>query len=300
MHLGFIGVGKMGAPMAGRLLDAGHTLTLFDSREAALRPLLDRGARQAASAAAVASDAETVLVSLPTPDIVRQVALGAKGIASGRIVKNFVDLSTTGPRAAREIAAGLAAKGVTAVDSPVSGGVPGAEKGTLAVMLACPQDRRALLEPVLKVFGKLFYLGDQPGLGQTMKLANNLLSATAMAISSEAIVMGVKAGLDPRVMLDVINAGSGRNSATQDKFPRAILPRSFDYGFTNGLMYKDVKLCVEEAEAMGVPMWVGSAVRQLWSYSCSRMGPDTDFTTVVRCIEEWAGVEVKAQGKPHG
>ena len=300
MHLGFIGVGKMGAPMAGRLLDAGHTLTLFDSREAALRPLLDRGARQAASAAAVASDAETVLVSLPTPDIVRQVALGADGVASGRIVKNFVDLSTTGPRAAREIAAGLAAKGITAVDSPVSGGVPGAEKGTLAVMLACPQDRRALLEPVLKVFGKLFYLGDQPGLGQTMKLANNLLSATAMAISSEAIVMGVKAGLDPRVMLDVINAGSGRNSATQDKFPRAILPRSFDYGFTNGLMYKDVKLCVEEAEAMGVPMWVGSAVRQLWSYTCSRMGPDTDFTTVVRCIEEWAGVEVKAQGKPHG
>jgi 3-hydroxyisobutyrate dehydrogenase-like beta-hydroxyacid dehydrogenase len=300
MHLGFIGVGKMGGPMAGRLLDAGHTLTLFDSREAAMRPLLDRGARQAASAAAVASEAETVLVSLPTPDIVKQVALGADGIASGRSVKNLVDLSTTGPRVAREIAAGLAAKGITAVDSPVSGGVSGAQNGTLAVMLACPQDRRALLEPVLKVFGSVFYLGDQPGHGQTMKLANNLLSATAMAISSEAIVMGVKAGLDPRIMLDVINAGSGRNTATQDKFPRRILTRSFDHGFTNSLMFKDVKLCVEEAEAMGVPMWVGSAVRQLWSYSCTHMGPETDFTTVVRCIEEWAGVEVKEQAKPHG
>lgn len=299
MHLGFIGIGKMGGPMSGRLLDAGHTLTVFDSREAALQPLVDRGARQAKSAAAVASDAETVLVSLPTPDIVKQVALGAEGIVSGSKVKNFVDLSTTGPRVAREIAAGLAAKGITAVDSPVSGGVQGAKKGTLAVMLACPQDRRALLEPVLKVFGNLFYLGDKPGLGQTMKLANNLLSATAMAISSEAIVMGVKAGLDPRVMLDVINAGSGRNTATQDKFPRAILSRSFDYGFTNGLMYKDVKLCVEEAEAIGVPMWVGSAVRQLWSYTCSRMGAETDFTTVVRCVEEWAGVEVKEQVKAH-
>jgi len=289
MHLGFVGVGKMGGPMAGRLLDAGHTLTLFDTSEAALKPLLQRGARRAASAAGVAAEVETLLVSLPTPDIVRQVALG---MPSGKL-RNFVDLSTTGPRTAREIATALAAKGIAAVDSPVSGGVPGAQKGTLAVMLACPQDRRELLEPVLRVFGKVFYLGERPGLGQTMKLCNNLLSATAMAISSEAIVMGVKAGLDPRVMVDVINAGSGRNSATQDKFPRSILTRKFDYGFTNALMYKDVKLCVEEAEAMGVPMWVGSAVRQIWSYSNAKMGPETDFTTIVRCIEEWAGVEVK-------
>jgi 3-hydroxyisobutyrate dehydrogenase-like beta-hydroxyacid dehydrogenase len=293
MHLGFIGVGKMGGPMAGRLLDAGHTLTVFDAREAALQPLLQRGARKAGSAAAVAAEVETLLVSLPTPDIVRQVALG---IAAGGKLRNFVDLSTTGPRVAREVAAGLAQKGITGVDSPVSGGVSGAEKGTLAVMLACPQDRRALLEPVLKVFGRVFYLGEQPGLGQTMKLCNNLLSATAMAISCEAVVMGVKAGLDPRVMIDVINAGSGRNSATQDKFPKAILPRSFDFGFTNALMHKDVKLCVEEAEAMGVPMWVGSAVRQLWAYTANRMGPDTDFTSIVRSIEEWAGVEVKPRG----
>jgi 3-hydroxyisobutyrate dehydrogenase-like beta-hydroxyacid dehydrogenase len=293
MHLGFVGVGKMGGPMAGRLLDAGHTLTVFDAREAALQPLLQRGARKAGSAAAVAAEVETLLVSLPTPDIVRQVALS---IAAGGKLRNFVDLSTTGPRVAREVAAALAQKGITGVDSPVSGGVSGAEKGTLAVMLACPQDRRALLEPVLKVFGRVFYLGEQPGLGQTMKLCNNLLSATAMAISCEAVVMGVKAGLDPRVMIDVINAGSGRNSATQDKFPKAILPRSFDFGFTNALMHKDVKLCVEEAEAMGVPMWVGSAVRQLWAYTANRMGPDTDFTSIVRSIEEWAGVEVKPRG----
>lgn len=290
MHLGFVGVGKMGGPMAGRLLDAGHTLTLFDAREAAMRPLVQRGARQAASVAAIAAEVETVLVSLPTPDIVRHVAeaLPAKGK-----LRTFVDLSTTGPRVARDIAALLAAKGIAAVDAPVSGGVGGAEKGTLAVMFSGPQDRRAALEPVLKVFGKLFYLGEKPGLGQTMKLANNLLSATAMAISSEAIVMGVKAGLDARTMVDVINVSSGRNTATMDKFPKSILPRSFDFGFTNGLMHKDVKLCVEEAEAMGVPMWVGSAVRQLWAYSASHMGADTDFTSVVRCIEEWAGVEVK-------
>ena len=290
MHLGFIGVGKMGGPMAGRLLDAGHTLTVYDRSEAAMKPLVQRGARQAASVAALAGEVEIVLVSLPTPDIVREVA---ESLPRGAKVRTFVDLSTTGPRVARDIAAVLEAKGIAAVDSPVSGGLAGARNGTLAVMFSCAQDRRALLEPVLKVFGKLFYLGDKPGLGQTMKLANNLLSATAMAISSEAIVMGVKAGLDARVMVDVINVSSGRNTATMDKFPKSILPRSFDFGFTNGLMHKDVKLCVEEAEAMGVPMWVGSAVRQLWAYSATHMGADTDFTTIVRCIEEWAGVEVK-------
>ena len=290
MHVGFIGVGKMGGPMAGRLLDAGHTLTLFDRSEAPMRPLVQRGARKAASAAAVAAEVETVLVSLPTPDIVRQVA---EAMPAKARLRTFVDLSTTGPRMARQVAELLAAKGIAAVDAPVSGGVAGAEKGTLAVMVSGPQELRAALEPLLKVFGRVFYLGEKPGLGQTMKLANNLLSATAMAISSEAIVMGVKAGLDARTMIDVINVSSGRNTATQDKFPKSILPRSFDFGFTNGLMHKDVKLCVEEAEAMGVPMWVGSAVRQLWAYSASRMGADTDFTSVVRCIEEWAGVEVK-------
>jgi len=115
-----------------------------------------------------------------------------------------------------------------------------------------------------------------------------------MAISSEAIVMGVKAGLDPQVMVDVINSGSGRNTATQDKFPRSVLPRSFDYGFATGLMYKDVKLCLEEAEALGVQMWVGAAVRQLWQFANAELGPASDFTAIVKCIEDWAGVEVKA------
>jgi len=242
----------------------------------------------------VASAVDTVLVSLPTPDVVQHVALGSDGIAAGTTVRTFVDLSTTGPRAAQDIAAQLAAKGITAVDSPVSGGVAGAEKGTLAVMTSCPRPLFESLKPVLEVIGKVFYLGDKPGLGQSMKLANNLLSATALAITSEAMVMGVKAGLDPRVMLDVINAGSGRNSASQDKFPKAILPRTFDFGFTNELMYKDVKLFLQEASAMGIPTWVASAVGQLWQLTYSQMGAQADFTTIVRCVEQWAGVEVKA------
>jgi len=125
-----------------------------------------------------------------------------------------------------------------------------------------------------------------------MKLVNNLLNATALAASSEAFVLGVKAGLDPEIMLRVINKSTGRNSATLDKFPRSILPRTFDWGFSTDLMYKDVKLCLEQAETLGVPMWVGSAVRQLWSYVVGQGGGTRDFTTIIQYIEAWAGVEV--------
>jgi 3-hydroxyisobutyrate dehydrogenase-like beta-hydroxyacid dehydrogenase len=189
---------------------------------------------------------------------------------------------------------------IVQIDSPVSGGVGGAEKGTLAVMVAGPRTDYELLKPVLAVIGKLFFIGEKPGMGQTMKLANNMLSATAMAASSEAMVMGVKAGLDPSVMIEVINAGSGMNTATRDKFPRAILPGTFDYGFSNGLMYKDLRLCMEEAEAMAVPMWVGNAVRQMFQLSTNEFGADKDFTTVVRCVERWAGVEVRAKKQKPG
>ena len=294
-HLGFIGLGNMGAPMAGRLLDAGYALTVFDTREDALRPFVAKGAQTASSPAALASAVDTVLVSLPTPDIVKRVVLGSDGLSSGTKLKTFVDLSTTGPRTAEEISKELAAKGIAALDSPVSGGVGGAQKGTLAVMISGPKERFEALRPALEIIGKVFYLGEKPGLGQMMKLANNLLSATALAITSEAMVLGVKAGLDPKVMLDVINAGSGRNSASQDKFPKSILPRTFDFGFANGLMYKDVKLCLEEASALGVPMWVASAVRQMWLLACTQMGPEQDFTTIVKCVEQWAGVEVGAK-----
>ncbi len=233
-----------------------------------------------------------MLVSLPTPDIVRAVAAGEGGVIAGQRVKTFIDLSTTGRRTTEAIAAALAAKGIAMIDAPVSGGVAGAKKGTLAVMAAGPRDLVRRMEPVLAVFGRVFQVGERPGLGQVMKLANNLMSATAMAIASEAIVMGVKAGLDPHTMVDVINAGSGRNSATQDKFPQAVLPRRFDFGFATGLMVKDVKLALDEAEAQEVPMWVGSAVRQLWQFASQSLGPGSDITELVKCLEEWAGVEV--------
>jgi 3-hydroxyisobutyrate dehydrogenase-like beta-hydroxyacid dehydrogenase len=292
-HVGFIGLGRMGLPMASHLLSAGYQLTVHDVRRESCAALEEKGARYAATPAAVGAAVDTVLLSLPTPPIVREVAFA---VASGGKVKTVIDLSTTGATMAREIAAALAPKGIIAVDSPVSGGVAGAVKATLAVMVACPKAMFADLEPMLKHLGKVFFIGERPGMGQTMKLCNNLLSATAVAATSEAIVFGVKAGLDPTVMVDVINAGSGRNTATEAKCPKSILPRSFDFGFAMGLMYKDVKLCLEEAEAAGAPMRVASAVRELWQLANDELGPDKDFTELIKVLERRAGVEVKGRG----
>lgn len=292
-HLGFVGVGRMGGLMAGRLLDAGHTLSIFDTSDVALEPLVARGCRRAESAAAVASEAEIVFASLPTPAVVERSALGENGVIRGSKVKTFVDMSTTGPRVAQRVAEGLAARKIGTVDAPVSGGLAGARSGTLAVMVSCAKPDFDTLEATLRNFGKLFFVGERPGAAQTMKLANNLLAACALAISSEAMVMGAKAGLDPKVMLDVINVSSGRNSATQDKFPRSILPRTFDFGFATGLSYKDVCLCLDEAESLGVPMIVGSAVRQLLAVTNALYGPESDFTSICKSVEQWAKVEVR-------
>src|SRR5665647_2993902 len=136
-----------------------------------------------------------------------------------------------------------------------------------------------------------------PPIVQAVVLGNNLLAAAAIVVSSEAIAMGVKAGLDPQVMIDIINAGSGRNSATQDKFPKAILTGTFDYGFTTALSYKDVRLCVDEAEALGVPMVAGAVIRQMLAITNAKFGPDSDFTSIAKVVEEWAGVEMRSKGK---
>ncbi len=290
--IGFVGTGRMGGPMAGRLLGAGYSLSVYDMQSEATKPLVARGARLAKSPAEVASSADIVLTSLPTPDIVKAVALGPDGIIAGNRASIVIDLSTTGPGAAKLIAEGFKPR-KTLVDAPVSGGVKGAVNGTLAVMVSCPKATYERVEPILKNFGKLFYTGDKPGTAQTAKLANNLMAAAALVITSEAVAMGVKGGVDAKVLIDIINASSGRNSASEDKFPRAVLPGTFDFGFTTGLSYKDVRLCVDEAEAMGVPMVCGSVVRQMLAITNAKYGPSSDFTSIAKVLEEWAGVEMR-------
>ena len=289
--VGFIGVGNMGGPMALNLVKAGRQLVVHDVRPDALKPFGNK-IQVAASPAEVASVADIVLVSLPRPEIVHGVVFGDNGIASGSKRKIFVDLSTTGPRMARIIADDLKKHGVVALDGPVSGGVAGAVKGAVAVMLAGPKREADLVTPILSGMGKVFYIGAEPGMGQVMKLINNLLSATAQAATAEAMIMGTKFGLDPTLMIEVLNAGTGRNSATDSKCPNEILPRRFKGGFAMGLMVKDLRLALETAEELHVPMWVHQAVKQLWLYAEGRGGPDQDITELVKHLEAWSGVTV--------
>jgi 3-hydroxyisobutyrate dehydrogenase-like beta-hydroxyacid dehydrogenase len=292
MEIGFIGLGNMGQPMARRLIEAGHKLIVYDTRNDAVAPLVALGAQLASSPADVADRVETVMASLPSLQISEKVATGEGGVIHGKRIKRFIDLSTTGSSVAAKIAATLAKKNIVQIDSPVSGGVGGANKGTLAVMVSGPKAEIEIVKGALAVFGKVFIIGEKPGMAQTMKLANNFLSATAMAATSEAVAMGVKAGLDPAVMIDVINAGSGRTTASDGKFPQAILPRTFNYGFATALMLKDVRLCVDEARSLDVPNSVMSAVLDQWETTSKEYGGDSDFTAIVKMIEKRAGVTV--------
>ena len=292
MEIGFIGLGNMGFPMAHRLIQGNHRVVAFDTRSEALDRAVALGAHAASSPKEVADRAETVLASLPSPTASLEVATGRTAVIEGSRVKRYVDLSTIGSRTAVQIHDRLAERNIVAIDSPVSGGVSGAEQGTLAVMVSGPRNEFDVIRTALEALGRLFYIGEKPGSAQTMKLANNILAANVLVATSEVVVMGVKSGLDPAVMIEVLNAGSGGTSASRDKFPRAILPRTFDYGFATGLMVKDVRLYIDEAKALGVPVDVAETIGRLWEIAARDEGPDSDFTTVIKPFEKAADVIV--------
>jgi 3-hydroxyisobutyrate dehydrogenase-like beta-hydroxyacid dehydrogenase len=290
--VGFVGLGQMGGPMSRRLLAAGYELVVHDVHAEAAEALMAEGAEAAGSLAEVAERAEVVLVSLPTPQVVREIALGPDGLIDGSAIRTYVDLSTTGQAVAMEVARALGEPGIVTLDAPVSGGVRGAINGTLAVMAAGPAPALERARPLLEVFGRVFHVGERPGLGQLMKLANNFLSATAIVATAEALVLGVKGGLDPATMLAVINASTGRNTATEDKFPRQVLTGSYAAGFTAGLLTKDLGLCTAAAQALGVPMPLATAVYGQWQRAVAELGAETDITRIVALVEQAAGARI--------
>jgi 2-hydroxy-3-oxopropionate reductase len=291
--LGFIGVGVMGRPMAGHLLAKGHEVVVYDVDPAAVAAMTAVGARGAASIAEVVDQARVVFTSLPSPAVFTDVAVGEGGVRNGKAVKIMIDLSTVGSRATRHAAGMLAAEGIDLIDAPVSGGAAGAKQASLAVMVAGRPEAVAEVRDLLQIFGKLFMVGPQAGQAQLLKLLNNMLSSTAFAITSEAFVAGVRGGLDPQVMMAAINAGSGRSGASQDKFMKQVLPRSFDFGFPISSVCKDIGLAIEECEALGVPMWVGNTARQLWNLAGKQDGMQRDMTELVTSIEQWAAGQPK-------
>jgi 3-hydroxyisobutyrate dehydrogenase-like beta-hydroxyacid dehydrogenase len=295
--IGFIGVGKMGSLMAERLKNAGVNVIAFDTNENAIQHCRKIGLETVASLEKLASRAHTVMLSLPSPEIVEHVVSSEGCLTQESTTKTIIDFSTIGARAAHRVSKVAKSFGKDYIDCPVSGGLKGARDGTLSVMVACPQPLFLEIEKTLRTFGNVFHVGEVAGQAQTMKLANNLLSCAAVALTSEAMVMGAKAGLDPNLMLEIINKSTGRNSATQDKFPRSVLPGTFDFGFTTGHSHKDVSLCIDEAEAMGIPMFAGSAVRQMYATTKAKFGEHSDFTSICRVIEEWANTEVREKKK---
>jgi 3-hydroxyisobutyrate dehydrogenase-like beta-hydroxyacid dehydrogenase len=274
--------------MASRLVGHVDALLVHDIVPGAVAALVAKGAAAAPSAAALGERCDIVLTSLPTPAIVRGAV--AEVIAGGtpRIV---CDLSTSGPRLAQELYDTLTPRGIASFDAPVSGGIRGAELGSLAIMVGGPEAFYEDVRPILDRIGSPFFMGETPGAGQVAKLANNLLSLSAIATTAEAMTLAIKAGLDPARMIEVLNAGTGANSATRDKWPRAVLPRTFDFGFSAQLSLKDTRLALAEAQAMGVPLPTGERLAVLLDRTLAAYGDDADFTAMAKVVEADAGLD---------
>lgn len=292
--LGYLGLGNMGQPMATRLIDAGHTVAVRDINEAATKPFMERQVKVAASGKDLADNSEIIVCSLPSNKIIREAMLGAEGLIEGDKMRVFVNACTTGSPFAEEMNEALAAKGVTYFDAPISGGPAGARDGTLSVMTSGPKEIYDEIEPYLRAYGTtLVYCGEKPGLAQVLKLANNMLFASNIMVTSEVMSMGVKAGLDAETMITAISAGSGRNSSIDMIMPRSVMPRTFDFGATIDILMKDVNLALEEGEAQGVPQPVSQQTRQLMLLAMHRGWAQKDLSELAKLVEEWSGTEIK-------
>ncbi|HEY8217281.1 MAG TPA: NAD(P)-dependent oxidoreductase [Acidimicrobiia bacterium] len=279
--LGFVGLGNMGGVLATNLVQRGHAVVTHDAAGADRMP---EDATHAATVAQLACEAEVVVLSLPDGAASEQVAREIATAPENRVT-HVVDTSTIGVRAAEEVAALLARDEIAYVDAPVSGGVAGARARTLTVMYAGPDDACARVEPVLAALSDGRHrVGDRAGLGQAMKLANNFLSATALAATSEAIAFGRSVGLDMTTMLEVLNGSSGRSAATSDKFPDHVVTGRYAAGFTNTLMTKDVRLYLDAVEQRGLPAEIGAVTTSVWE-RFAELEPGADFTRIYPFVE---------------
>ncbi|WP_395708969.1 NAD(P)-dependent oxidoreductase [Reyranella sp.] len=288
MRIGYLGVGNMGQPMAGKLLDGGHEVWVFDVREEALKPLLERQARRADSPQALADACETVIVSLPTLAVFRKAVIGS-GMLSGKAIKTLVNTCTVGGAFSREIEAACSADGVVLIDAPISGGVGGAKAGTLTTMVAGDRATVEKLQPLFRLWGPtVVTAGDKPGAAQIMKLTNNVLFAVSLVATSEAMTLASKGGISPESMLHVLNNSTGRNFSTMALFPQAVIPRTFEFGATFEILMKDVDLAIEQGEDLGVPMWVCQAARLVLKHGVFQGRAQQDLSRTIEIIEDGA------------
>ena len=264
-QIGIIGAGNMGGPMALRLLDLGAKLTVCDTNPQALTPLVARGAAVASSPRDLADKADIIFASMPSREASIAVALGENGVVHGKKLKIYVETSTLGSATIRTIGSEMTARSIGFLDGPISGGPPGARAGTLSILVSGAKESfessRSTLE---KIASKVFYLGEESGRSQIAKLINNHVSAAGRLAVLEGLAMGVKAGIDPKDMNDVLNASSGRNYTTTDKVPAAILTGSYKFNGPLSIGLKDHALLLEEARQLGARMWIAPRVLETY------------------------------------
>jgi 3-hydroxyisobutyrate dehydrogenase len=293
-RIGFIGLGKMGQPMVRRLARAGYHVLAHDLDGDALERAREAaGAEAPASLSEIAERSEAVITMLPDGNAVRAVTLATEGLLAGFPPGAvLIDMSSSSPVGTRELGARLSERGLQMIDAPVSGGVRKAEDGTLAIMVGGEGRTIERCRPVLEAMGKQIFLTGPLGSGHAMKALNNYVSAAGLAAAVEAVLAAARFGLDAGKVVDVLNASTGMNNSTLNKFHRFILSRTFDSGFSLELMVKDLRTALDVARSTGTPAPLADACVETWSKAQAALGPGLDHTAVVRYWEELAGTQL--------
>ena len=294
MKIGYIGLGRMGLPMAERLIAAGHSLTVYNRSQGAVQKLVAKGAQAGASPRDVAQQVEVLFTCLLTPAQCEQIFLGDAGAIHGaRKGQIFIDMATIDPMTTRRIAAALSAKGVELIDAPISGGPKGAAEGTLSIMTGGDTAAFERVRPLFETLGrKIFHMGPA-GCGVSAKICNQILTGTTHALVAEAMVLGTKLGLDPQRLFEVLKVSSGQSNSLERAVPNYILPRNFEAAYSVEGIIKDLESAIQAAKSCGVRLLLPTIAQQMYQEARGLGHGDKDVSAVVLPMEAIAGVEVK-------
>ena len=291
----FIGLGVMGKPMAANLIKAGYELAVYDLNPAPVKELADKGARAASSCTDAAAGADTIILILPADAQVKEAVLGEKGVLEGaKQGATLIDMTSLSPHTSKIIAAEVAKKGINFLDAPVSGGNIGAEKGTLTIMVGGDKDVLEAQRDLLEVMGKTIFHVGGVGMGETVKMANQIMVAVHTAAVVEAFVLAVKLGADPQAVYDVLKVSAGGSWILENRLPNYIMPHNFSQpGFSMDLLRKDIGLALDTAKLEKVPTPLVAQVFQILSMASASGRGEQDYSAMVEIFEEWAGVKVE-------
>lgn len=296
MKIGFVGLGNMGGPICGHLINSGHSVAVHDVMPDVLTTLVKQGARACTSPKEVAVGAEIIFLSLPHPNVSREVILGEDGILqrieAGALI---AETSTVSPSLIKELAPSVLGKGGELLDAAVSGGVPGAVAGTLTLMVGGSKPGFQRLSKVIEAFGENIFHCGGPGMGMLFKVINNMLSHVNWVALAEAFALGVKAGANPELLSDVVAVSSGRSAQIDDRLRKHALTGDFTPGMKTELATKDSVLCLELARELGVPVFLASAAHHVYELGMAKGYGEEEYGALIKLWEEWLDIEVRAR-----